>query len=234
MLFGKSELCLCIVFGLRCFSLYIFTLCLSYCLLDAESDESLLGSWSNFCRLTTPGKVHNGFIFSIYFFHNGSYCVSLQFLINGFATLSRLIETAVDRGMMRFILRLLSLLYFVLFSRNQWHLLLSLEEWFSLRVRMSPSSCYNPSRGMDEALAPPLPQLLRSTAPAAVTGVAAQALGEAQEPLLPVVLQAIFIRRVLQLEPVIPEPYFHAPIAAGIYHNTVSCSDRNKHTWQVS
>lgn len=166
MLFGKSELCLCIVFGLRCFSLYIFTLCLSYCLLDAESDESLLGSWSNFCRLTTPGKVHNGFIFSIYFFHNGSYCVSLQFLINGFATLSRLIETAVDRGMMRFILRLLSLLYFVLFSRNQWHLLLSLEEWFSLRVRMSPSSCYNPSRGQVIAwMRHSLPQLLRSTAP---------------------------------------------------------------------
>lgn len=238
MLFGKSELCLCIVFGLWCFSLYIFTLCLSYCLLDAESDESLLGSWSNFCRLTTPGKVHNGFIFSIYFFHNGSYCVSLQFLINGFATLSRLIETAVDRGMMRFILRLLSLLYFVLFSRNQWHLLLSLEEWFSLRVRMSPSSCYNPSRGQVIAwMRHSLPHFLNcygALHPAAVTGVAAQALGEAQEPLLPAVLQAIFIRRVLQLEPVIPEPYFHAPIAAGIYHNTVSCSDRNKHTWQVS
>lgn len=73
------------------FSLHFYSV-----FLIVESDESLLGSWSNFCRLATPGKVHNGFIFSIYFFHNGSYCVSLQFLINGFATLSRLIETAVD------------------------------------------------------------------------------------------------------------------------------------------
>lgn len=81
---------LCLVCGV-----FLFTFLLSVFLI-VESDESLLGSWSNFCRLATPGKVHNGFIFSIYFFHNGSYCVSLQFLINGFATLSRLIETAVD------------------------------------------------------------------------------------------------------------------------------------------
>lgn len=120
MLFGKFELCLC-VWSAVFFSLdTIFTQCLSYCVLHAESDESLLCSWSNFCRLATSWKGSQQLhIFSIYVFHNGSYCVSLEFLINGFSTLSRLIETAVDRGMMRFTLRLFSLLYFIWFSRHQ-------------------------------------------------------------------------------------------------------------------
>lgn len=55
-------------------------------------------------------------------------------------------------------------------------------------------------------------------APPPTPGLGDQALQEAHEPLWQAAFQALYIRHVLRLEPVMQEPYIRAPIAAGPLH----------------
>ncbi len=119
--FGKCETSLCVLFGQQWLLPWnspmdaVFAQSLSYCwIMNTDLnwgkwgleffrccsgffydllDESSLCSWSNFGRLSTPGKVHHCSKFSL-FVDNGSDLGSLesQSLRNGFITLSRLIH----------------------------------------------------------------------------------------------------------------------------------------------